>query len=105
MNYKKDRFSKPEIKQIRRNFYETKSKKKKKSKKRIKQIEKYLLELEKNLSQLKKYFDHDNIEYKGINLFDLSIDEDYYKPITTNETFNSNYIEHESKRDKDKTFN
>ena len=33
------------------------------------------------------------------NLFD----EDYYKPITTNDTFNSNYIQYESKREKDKT--
>ena len=31
------------------------------------------------------------------NLFDSSIDEDYYKPIKTNDTFNSNYIEYESK--------
>ena len=37
------------------------------------------------------------------NLFDLSIDEDYYKPIITNDAFNSNYIEYESKGDKDKT--
>ena len=27
------------------------------------------------------------------DLFDLSIDEDYYKPIETNDAFNSNYIE------------
>ena len=33
------------------------------------------------------------------NLFD----EDYYKPIITNDTFNSNYIQYESKREKDKT--
>ena len=37
------------------------------------------------------------------NLFDLSIDEDYYKPIKTNDAFNGNYIEYESKGDKDKT--
>ena len=37
------------------------------------------------------------------NLFDLSIDEDYYKPIKTNDSFNNNYIEYESKGDKDKT--
>ena len=37
------------------------------------------------------------------NLFDLSIDEDYYKPIISNDAFNSNYIEYESKGDKDKT--
>ena len=36
------------------------------------------------------------------NLFDLSFDEDYYKPIITNDAFNSNYNEYESKGDKDK---
>ena len=36
------------------------------------------------------------------NLFNQSIDEDYYKPIITNSAFNSNYIEYESKGDKDK---
>ena len=72
----------------------------------IKEIEKNLLELEKNLFKQKKYYD-DDIKYKGIrdvrNLFDLSIDEDYYKPIKTNDSFNNNYIEYESKGDKDKT--
>ena len=45
---------------------------------------------------MKKYDDYDNIEYKGIravkNLFDLSVDEYYYKPIKINDAFNSNYI-------------
>ena len=42
-------------------------------------------------------------------LFDLSIAEYcykpiyYYKPIKTNNVFNSDYIEYESKRDKNKT--
>ena len=36
-------------------------------------------------------------------MFDLSIDEDYYKPLKTNDAFNSNYIEYESKGDKNKT--
>ena len=35
-------------------------------------------------------------------LFDLSIDEDCYKLIKTNDTFNSNYFEYESKGDKNK---
>ena len=65
-----------------------------------------LLELEKNLFKLKKYHDYDDIEYKGIrdvrNSFNLSIGRDYYKPIKTNEAFNRNYIEYESKGDKDK---
>ena len=33
----------------------------------------------------------------------MSIDEDYHKPIKTKDAFNSNYIEHESKGDKNKT--
>ena len=36
------------------------------------------------------------------NLFNQSIDKDYYKPIITSSAFNSNYIEYESKGDKDK---
>ena len=47
------------------------------------------------------------IEYRGIriirDLFDLSIDEDYYKPIITKGGFNSSYIQYESKGDKGKT--
>ena len=31
----------------------------------------------------------------------MSIDEDYYKPIITNSAFNNNYIQYESKRNKD----
>ena len=89
----RDRYSKPKIKEIRRNIYENE---KNLSASKIKEIEQNLLELENNLSTLKKYYDYDGIEYKGIrdvgNLFGLSIDEDYYKPIITNDYFNSNYI-------------
>ena len=53
----------------------------------MKDIEKNLLKLEKNLSKLKKYYDYDDIECKEIrdvkNLFDLSIDKDYYKTLKT----------------------
>ena len=35
-------------------------------------------------------------------MFDLSIGEDYYKPIIVNTAFNNNYIQYESKGDKDK---
>ena len=31
------------------------------------------------------------------------MDEDYYNPIKTNDAFNSNYVEYESKGDKNKT--
>ena len=64
-------------------------------------------EIEKIFSKIKKYHDYDDIEYRGIrdikNLFDWSIDEDYYKPIKSNDAINSNYIEYESKGDKNKT--
>ena len=47
----------------------------------------------------KRHYDYDDTEHKGIrdvrNFFDLSIDEDYYKPIKTNDSFNNNYIEYE----------
>ena len=36
------------------------------------------------------------------DLFDLSIDEDYYKPIIVNGAFNNNYIQYEGKRNKGK---
>ena len=53
------------------------------------------------------YHDYDDIEYKGIrdvkNLFDLPIDEDYYKSIKTEDAFNSNCSEYEIKGDKNKT--
>ena len=58
-----------------------------------------LFELEKNIFKLKKYYDYDGIEYKGIrgvrNVFGLSIYEDHYESIATNVAFNSNYIEYE----------
>ena len=70
-------------------------------------MKKNLLWSEKSISKQKKYFDHDDIEYRGItdvkNLFDLSIEEDHYKPIKTNDTFKSNYIEYESEGEKSKT--
>ena len=91
---------------IRKNLYEIENEKNLFAPKK-KEIEKNLLELEKNLFKPKKYYHYDDIEYKGIrnvrNLFDLSIDEDYYKPIITNGTFNNNYIQYESMGDKDKS--
>ena len=58
-------------------------------------------EIEKNLSKKKKYYDYD--EYKGVrDLFDLSVDEDYYKPIMTSGALNNNYIQYESRGNKDK---
>ena len=124
-NKLRGRFLKPKIKKIRRNLYEIENKKNL-SKSKIKRIEENLLDLEKNLFKFKKYYDYDNIEYKGISdaenlfngvtlngvalngialsgtAFNQSIDENYYKPMRTKSAFNSNYIEYESKGDKDK---
>ena len=67
-------------------------------------MEKHLIELEENLFKTKKYYDYDDIEHRGIrnvrDLFDLSIDEDYYKTIIVRGGFNGNYIQYESKGDK-----
>ena len=61
--------------------------------------------MEKHLYNLKKPYDYDDTKYQGIrdvgNLFGEA-DEDYYEPIKTKSTFNGNYIEYESKGDKDK---
>ena len=97
-NESRNRFSKSKIKEIRRNLYKIK-KQKNLSTPEIKEIEKNLLELENNLFKPRKYYNYDDIKYKGIkdvrNLYDLSI-EDFYKPIRTNTAFNSNFIEYES---------
>ena len=74
------KFSKSEIRKIiRKKLYEIENKK---SHSALKEIEKYLLGLEKNHSNLKKYYDYDDVEHKGTrdvkDLFDLPIDEDYY---------------------------
>ena len=74
--------------------------------KRLKKKKKKI-ELEESLFKLKKYCDYNDAKYKGIrdmkNLFNQSVVKDYYKPIkTTNGVTNkNNYIEYESKWDKD----
>ena len=76
----RDIFAKPKIREIRKILYEIENKNNLSTQK-IKEIEKNLYELEKNLSKLKKYYDYDDIEYKGIrdirNLLDPPIDVDY----------------------------
>ena len=100
INDSRHKFSKPKIKEIRRNLYELENEKNL-SLPNIKEIGKILITLEENLLKTKKYYDHD--EYKGIsNLFDLSVDEDCYKPIITNSAFEGNYIQYESKGNKEK---
>ena len=104
-NESRQRFSKSKINEIRKNLYEAENEKNLLASK-IKGIERNLSELEENLSKTKKYYDNEDIEYNGIrdvkDLFDLSIDEDYYKPILTKGAFNNNYIQYESKEDKGK---
>ena len=72
----------------------------------MEEIEKSLDEVEKSLSKRKKYYDYDDDEYRGIRhiegLFDLSVGEEYYKLIITKGSFNDNYIQRESRGDKDK---
>ena len=105
LNKLRDRFLKPKIKEIIRNVYEIENKKNL-SKSKIKEIEQNLIELEESLFKLSKYYDYDDIKYKGIrdveNLFNRSTDEDYYRPIRTKCAFNDNFIVYESKGDKDK---
>ena len=83
-NESRSEFSKLKIKHIRENLYKI-EKKKNLFESKIKEIETYLTELEENLSKTKEYYDYDDSEYRGIrnvrDLFDLSIDEDYYEPI------------------------
>ena len=75
------------IKEIRKDLYRIENKKKF-SATEIKKTETNVLKLEKTLSKLKKYYDYDDIECRAIRdvkkLFDLSIDEDYYKLVRTN---------------------
>ena len=96
-NELRDWFLKPKT-EVRRNLYEIESKKNL-SKSKIKKIEKNILQLEKSFSKLKKYYDYDKIEYKGIrdvgHLFNQSTDKDYHKLIKTINVFDNknNYIE------------
>ena len=104
-NESRYKFSKSKIKEIRKNLYEIENEKNP-SKSRIKEIEKNLAELEENLLETNKHYDYDDIEYRGIrdvrDLSDLSIAKDYCKQIIVNSAFNNNYIQYESKGDKDK---
>ena len=104
-NESRHRFSKSRINEIKRNLYEIENEKNLFASK-TKDIRRNLFELKKYLSKIKKYYDYDDVEYRGIrnvkDLFDLSIDEDYYKPIITKGVFINNYIQYESKGDKGK---
>ena len=94
------KLSKSELKEIKDNLYNIEKTKQFNSKK----ANKCRNELEKKLLELEKYHDHDDYEYKGIkdvkDLFELSIDEDHYKPILVKSGYNNNYVEYESKGDR-----
>ena len=86
---------------------EQEKQKKKRYTKKLQEDEDFFKKLKEDLNRLKKYQYNDNedLDYKGIsqieNLFN-KINEDYYKPIKTNRTFNDNYMEYESRGDKDR---
>ena len=113
-NELRDIFSKAQIKEIRKNLYDIKNLKNLSmelhSKQNIKEIEESLFKLEERLSNFKKYRFQDDFKYRNIgdirNILNgvaiIGIDEDYYRPIRTKSAFNGNYIEYESKGDKDK---
>ena len=66
----------------------------------IKETEKNLLELEKSLYNLQKYYDYDDTEcqvIRDIRKLFSEVDQNYYNPIRTKSAFNGNYIEYESK--------
>ena len=75
------KLSKDKLDKIREDFYNIEKTKQFNSKKTNKRLD----ELEKKLLELEKYHDHDDYEYRDIksiqDLFKLSIDKDYYKPI------------------------
>ena len=94
------KLSKSELKEIKNNLYNIEKTKQFNSKK----TNKRLIDLEKKLLELKKYHDHDDNEYRGIkdikDLFKLSIDEDYYKPVLLKSGYNNNYVQYKSKGDR-----
>ena len=95
------KLSRQELKEIKKNLYERENKKGRLESKKTK---KYLNKLEERIYKLNKYYDYDDVKYRGISdikdLFDWSISEDYYQPIIVNSSFNNNYIQYESKGDK-----
>ena len=103
-------FSKSKINAFRRSLYNIKNQKKNLYAPEIKETKKNLLELEKSLYGFNKYYDYDDGDNKYQEIEDIGnlfgevqeVDEDYCKPIKTKSAFNSNYIEYESKGDKDK---
>ena len=126
-NELRNNFLKEEIKKIRRKFYfkesideylkeleqkDSLTKQEKQEKKRytkkLQKAEEFLKKLKEDLNKLKRhqYNIIEDIDYKGIkeieNLFNKINEEDYYEPIKISGDFNDNYMEYESRGDKDK---
>ena len=94
------KLSKDELQKIRENLYNIEKTKQFNSKR----TNKYLNKLDEKILKVEKYHHHDDYEYRGIknvhDLFKLSIDKDYFKPILVKSGYNNNYIQYESKGDK-----
>ena len=75
-------------------------------KKKMNLLASKIKKIEKSIFKSKKYYNFDDVKYKGIrvvkDLFDFSIDKDYYKPIVAKGSFNNSYIQYESIGDKGK---
>ena len=92
--------SKSKSKEIKKTLYNIEKENKIGSRK----TKRYLDELDKKILQLDKYHDYDDYEYKGLkdikDLFKLSVDKNYYKPILVKSGYTGNYVQYESKGDK-----
>ena len=92
---------------IKKELYEIENKKNLSDKEKEK-IDDNLLELVNKLNKKEKYryHDRDDLDYHGIrdieNVFDNIDDNDYYKPILINSSFDENYKFYETKDNKDK---
>ena len=99
--------SKSESKDIKRTLYNIEKRNvvgSKKTNRYLDELDKKILKLYVILKLIHKYHDYDDYEYKGIkdikDLFELSIDEDHYKPILVKSGYNNNYVQYESKGDR-----
>ena len=95
------KLSKSELKEIKTNLYNIEKRKQF----NLKRTNKYLDELDKKILELDRYDqDYDDYEYKGVrnvhDLFELSVNEDYYKPKLTKSGYDNNYTQYESKGDR-----
>ena len=84
------KLSKSELKEIKKNLCNIEKRNQFESRK----TNKYLDEFHKKILKLDKYHYHDDFENRGKknihNLFKLSIDKDYYKPILVKSGYNNN---------------